>query len=96
MGNLIARIAMSASLEPLAISPAASGRFLGVSKRSIYNLIAARKIIAKKDKGRTLVDVASIRAYYAALPEKDGPEPLFGDPEPKAKARPKAKRKTRH
>jgi hypothetical protein len=85
------------TIEPLSLSPAASGRFLGVSKRSIYNLIATRKIIAKKDHGRTLVDVASIRAYYAALPEKDGPEPLFGDPEPKAKARPKAKRKaTRH
>jgi hypothetical protein len=84
----------TATLEPLAISPAASGRFLGVSKRTVYNLIAARKIIAKKDKGRTLVDVASIRAYYNALPEKDGPEPLFGDPEP-VKRR-KAKRKTRH
>jgi hypothetical protein len=92
MGNLTTRLAMPDTLEPLAISPAASGRFLGVSKRTIYNLISARKIIAKKDKGRTLVDVASIRAYYAALPEKDGPEPLFGDPEPKPKARPKAMR----
>jgi hypothetical protein len=83
-------------MEPLAISPAASGRFLGVSKRTIYNLITDGAIIAKKSKGRTLVDVASIRAYYAALPEKDGPEPLFGEPAPEAKARSKAKRKTRH
>ena len=86
---------MPDTLEPLAISPAASGRFLGVSKRTIYNLISARKIVAKKDKGRTLVDVASIRAYYAALPEKDGPEPLFPD-EPAPAPRRKAKRKTRH
>jgi excisionase family DNA binding protein len=84
------------TIEPLSLSPTASGRFLGVSKRTIYNLISARKITAKKDGARTLVDVASIRAYYAALPDKDGPEPLFGDPESKAKARPKAKRKTRH
>lgn len=70
---------MSATLEPLAISPAASGRFLGVSKRTIYNLIAANKITAKKDGARTLVSVASIRAYYAALPDKDGPAPLFGE-----------------
>ena len=81
-------------MEPLAISPAASGRFLGVSKRSIYNLIAANKIIAKKDGARTLVDVASIRAYYASLPDKDGPAPLFGEPVPVPK--PKAERKTRH
>jgi hypothetical protein len=79
-------------MEPLSLSPAASGRFLGVSKRSIYNLISAGKIIAKKDGARTLVDVASIRAYYAALPDKDGPAPLFGESAPRRKA----KRKTRH
>ena len=83
-------------MEPLALSPSASGRFLSVSKRTIYNLISAGKIIAKKDGHRTLVDVASIRAYYASLPDKDGPAPLFGEPAPKAKARPKAKGKTRH
>jgi hypothetical protein len=28
-------------METLALSPSASGRFLGVSKRTIFNLIAA-------------------------------------------------------
>jgi len=79
-------------MEPLSLSPAASARFLGVSKRTIYNLIAVHKLKAKNDGTRTLVDVASIRAYYNALPDKDGPEPLFGAPALKAKGR----RRSRH
>jgi hypothetical protein len=37
--------------------------------------IAARQIAARKDGSRTLVDVASIKAYYAALPLKNDHAP---------------------
>ncbi len=82
-------------MEPLALSPAAAARFLGVSKRTVYNLIASGAIITRKLPGgrtaRTLVDTESLRSYYAALPLKDGGEPLFGEPLPA-----KPKHKTRH
>jgi hypothetical protein len=57
-------------LQPLALSPANAAAFLGKSKRSISRLIADGDVIARKDGPRTLVDVESLRAYYAALPVK--------------------------
>ena len=58
------------ALEPLALSPRDAAAFLSVSKRTLSRLIRARKIAARKEGVRTLVDVASIKAYYAALPLK--------------------------
>jgi hypothetical protein len=58
------------ALEPLALSPRDAAEFLSISKRSLSGLIAARKIAARKDGPRTLVNVASIRAYYESLPLK--------------------------
>ena len=63
-------------LSPLAVSPAGAASFLGISKRSISRLIADGDVIARKDGPRTLVDVESLRAYYAALPVKAGATPL--------------------
>jgi hypothetical protein len=57
-------------LEPLALAPRDAARFLSISKRSLSRLIACGKIIARKDGARTLVDVASLKSYYAALPRK--------------------------
>jgi hypothetical protein len=39
-------------------------------------LIAVGKITARKDGPRTLVDVASLKAYYARLPLKADHAPL--------------------
>src|SRR5271168_2737711 len=62
---------IDAALEPLALSPANAARFLSISKRSLSRLIAAKKIEARKDgPPRTLVDVASLKAYYARLPKR--------------------------
>jgi len=69
---------MPTSLEPLALSPRDAAAFLSISKRSLSRLIAARKIAARKDGSRTLVDVASIKAYYAALPLKNDHAPSVG------------------
>jgi hypothetical protein len=67
------------ALEPLALSPANAARFLSISKRSLSRLIAAKKIEARKDGPRTLVDVGSLKAYYAGLPKKTDHAPaVFG------------------
>jgi excisionase family DNA binding protein len=58
------------ALEPLALSPRDAAAHLSISKRTLSRLIAAGKIAARKDGVRTLVDVASLKAYYAALPLK--------------------------
>jgi len=70
---------IDAALEPLALSPANAARFLSISKRSLSRLIAAKKIEARKDGPRTLVDVTSLKAYYASLPKKtDHASIVFG------------------
>ena len=67
------------SVEPLALSPRDAATFLSISKRSLSRLIAAHKIDARKDGSRTLVDVASLRAYYENLPKKADHAPIvFG------------------
>ena len=71
--------AIGAALEPLALSPANAARLLSISKRSLSRLIAAKKIEARKDGPRTLVDVASLKAYHATLPKKtDHASIVFG------------------
>ena len=67
------------ALEPLALSPRDAAQFLSISKRSLSRLIARKKIAARKDGPRTLVDVASLKGYYAALPLKTDHAPIvFG------------------
>jgi len=82
-------------MEPLALSPRDAAAFLGVSKRKLTRLIAAKRITARKSDHRTLVDVESLKAYYASLPAITKPAPLYCAIA-KPKAQPKAKRKTRH
>ena len=67
------------AIEPLALSPRDAAQFLSISKRSLSRLIARRKIAARKDGPRTLVDVASLKDYYASLPLKTDHAPIvFG------------------
>jgi excisionase family DNA binding protein len=71
-------IATVAEFEPLALAPAAAARYLAISKPSLSRLIADGKIAARKDGPRTLVDVASLKAY-ASLPHKGEYPPIaFG------------------
>ncbi len=58
------------TLEPIALSPRDAAAFLGLSKRTMSRLISSRKITARKAGLRTLVDVASLKAYYETLPLK--------------------------
>lgn len=85
---------MPALLEPLAVSPREAAHFLSISKRTVSRLISSRKIAARKLGVRTLVDVASLKAFYETLKLKTDYAPLvFGE---RAHVRPKAKRNTRH
>ena len=56
--------------EPLALSPADAAAFLSISKRALSILIADGIITARKLGTRTLVDMASLKAYYDSLPVK--------------------------
>jgi hypothetical protein len=58
------------ALQPLALPPLAAAQFLSISKRSLSRLISAGKIVARKECSRTLVDVESLKGYYASLPVK--------------------------
>ena len=62
--------AIMPALEPLALSPRDAAAYLSVSKRTLSRLIRARKIAARKNGVRTLVDVASLKIYYGSLPLK--------------------------
>jgi hypothetical protein len=48
-------------LQPLALPALAAAQFLSISKRSLSRLIAAGKIVARKEGSRTLVDVESLK-----------------------------------
>ena len=82
------------ALEPLALSPRDAAQLLSISKRSLSRLIRARKIEARKNGPRTLVDVASLKAYYASLPKKTDHAPIvFGRP---AHVLPRSRAQARH
>lgn len=57
------------SLEPLAVGILEGGRILGIKRSSIYREIAAGRIQAVKAGKRTLLPMASLRAWLASLPQ---------------------------
>ncbi len=85
---------MSAVVAPLAVSPRETARLLAVSRRTVSRLIRERKIVARKLGKRTLVDVESVKAFYAGLPMKADHAPLvFGE---RAHVRPRSRRQIPH
>lgn len=64
------------TLEPIALSLREAAAYLAVSKRTLSRLIRANKIAARKAGLRTLVDVASLKAYYESLPLKTDHAPI--------------------
>src|ERR1700680_5014792 len=65
------------TLEPIALSPRDAAQFLSISKRTMSRLISSRRIAARKDGKRTLVDVASLKAYLRACRSKPIPCRLY-------------------
>jgi excisionase family DNA binding protein len=58
------------SIEPLALSPKAAASALSITSRTVYFLIADGKLKARKLGSRTLIDYASVTAFYHSLPGK--------------------------
>jgi excisionase family DNA binding protein len=56
------------TITPLAYSPKDAAKYLGISLRSLWRIIADRKVTVRKLGHRTMIDAASLRAYYASLP----------------------------
>ena len=56
------------TVEPAALGPQGTADYLSISKRAVSILIADEVLIAKKSGARTLVDFASVKAYYESLP----------------------------
>ena len=54
--------------EPFAMSPDAAATLLSVNKRTIYRLVAEKKLIARKEGSRSLVDYQSVKKHYESLP----------------------------
>jgi excisionase family DNA binding protein len=63
--------------EVIAYRPDAAAAALGLSQRHISRLIVEGKLKAKKLGKRTLIDAASVHAFFESLPGKTGPQPLF-------------------
>jgi hypothetical protein len=57
------------TIDPLALSPDDAAAFLSISRRLLSDRIADGAILARKDGVRTLVDVSSLKTYYASLPK---------------------------
>jgi excisionase family DNA binding protein len=74
-------------VQPLALSPDDAATLLSVNKRTIYRLIAEKKLIARKSGSRTLVDYQTVKAHYDSLPL------ISGAAIPNAPQRPGAKRR---
>jgi len=60
---------MDHQIEPLAVSIIEGCRMIGLKRSSMYREINAGRITAVKARGRTILPVASLRAWLASLPQ---------------------------
>jgi excisionase family DNA binding protein len=70
----IAALLGSTSMEPPAralFSPREAEAILGVSHATLYRLIAAGRLDARKIDGKTVITAASIRQFIAGLPKAE-------------------------
>lgn len=56
------------TVEPLYTSVRGATEITGLSPVTIYRLIAAEKLMARKAGAKTLIEVASIKNYLGSLP----------------------------
>jgi excisionase family DNA binding protein len=59
----------SPALEAVSLSPEKAAELSGVSKATIYRLLARRAFKARRDGARTLIDAATWRTYFLSLPD---------------------------
>jgi hypothetical protein len=58
-------------IEPFLVSIPQTCQYIGRCTATVYELIGAGELDAKKSDGRTLVTMASIKRYVASLPAAD-------------------------
>ena len=75
------------TIEPLALSPKGAASALSITSRAVYFLIADGKLKARKLGSRTLIDYASVRAFYNSLPAKTVSASIPNAPRGKASGR---------
>ena len=80
------------TIDPAALSPKGAAQYLSITPRAVYNLIADRKLVARKLGSRTLIDFDSVRRFYEGLPVKtvaasvpNSPQSLGARPRPRGK-----------
>lgn len=56
------------NMEPLVLGVKEAAAYIGLSKSRIYELISEQQIEARKLGGRTVVPVASLRAFVESAP----------------------------
>lgn len=61
-------VAVPAPIEPISLSPESAAAYVGLSKRTIYQLLEDGAITARRSGSRTLIDGDSLRAYFRSLP----------------------------
>ena len=52
-------------------SPRETEQLLGISHATLYRLIAAKRLDARKINGKTVITALSIEAFLASLPKAD-------------------------
>jgi helix-turn-helix protein len=52
-------------------SPRETEQLLGISHATLYRLVAARRLDARKIDGKTVITAPSIEAFLASLPKAD-------------------------
>lgn len=57
-------------IEPIVLGVKDAADFIGLSRSRLYELIAAQRIEARKLGSRTVIPVASLRAFVEAAPLK--------------------------
>jgi excisionase family DNA binding protein len=54
--------------EPLSLSPQEAAVYVGLSVPTIYRLLSAGAITARRSGPRTLIDGKALRTWFASLP----------------------------
>lgn len=57
--------------DPLFLRVSEACRMIGVGRTKLYELVASGHVTARKIGSRTLIEMASIRAFAASLPTID-------------------------
>ena len=64
-------------MSRIALSPAEAAAAIGLGRSKLYELMRAGEINAKKSGGRTIIPVADLQRFIAALPQTPNAQTNF-------------------